>query len=164
MPDPDPAGVFDGPRKVCSKCAQALPHSAFNRLTKAPDGLQYYCRECNREWHRLHKEHHNQLIHARMRRLRRDGAQRILEYLRTHPCVDCGEEDPVVLDFDHLSDKVADVSALVRNRLWPWERLLTEIAKCEVVCANCHRRRTSRRANTFRYRATRQRPPDLQMG
>ena len=63
-----------------------------------------------------------------------------------------------MLDFDHVGDKVADVSALVRTHLWPWERVLGEIAKCEVVCANCHRRRTAQRAGSFRYRATRDRP------
>src|SRR3546814_8531418 len=74
-------------------------------------------------------------------------------HLRAHPCVDCGETDPVVLEFDHLRDKVGNVSAMVHsNELW---RLVDEIEKCEVVCANCHRRRTARRANTYRYRATR---------
>jgi 5-methylcytosine-specific restriction endonuclease McrA len=66
-------------------------------------------------------------------------------YLREHLCTDCGEPDIVVLEFDHLRDKTAAVSALVHQGV-SWERVLEEIAKCEVVCANCHRRRTARRA------------------
>lgn len=124
-------------------------------MAKAVDGLQAYCRECNREWHRQNKDRHNALIHRRVQRLRREGALRLLQYLQTHPCVDCGENDPVVLDFDHLGDKTGAVSSLSRDHLWSWEKLLSEIAKCEVVCANCHRRRTARRANTLRYQLTR---------
>jgi hypothetical protein len=51
----------------------------------------------------------------------------------------------VVLEFDHLRDKVANISKLVHLGA-DWETTLAEIAKCEVVCANCHRRRTARRA------------------
>ena len=66
----------------------------------------------------------------------------------THPCVDCGETDPVVLEFDHLRDKrfAIRLSAHGRN----WQTILDEIEKCEVVCANCHRRRTARRRGALR--------------
>jgi hypothetical protein len=60
-----------------------------------------------------------------------------------HPCVDCGENDPVVLDFDHKSDKVASISYLL-GTVAGWERVEKEIEKCEVRCANCHRRKTAR--------------------
>lgn len=66
-------------------------------------------------------------------------------YLDTHPCVDCGEADKVVLDFDHVrGDKVCEVSVMVGRgyRLW---KIIEEIEKCEVRCANCHRRVTVKR-------------------
>jgi hypothetical protein len=66
----------------------------------------------------------------------------LLDYFLTHPYVDCGESDPVVLEFDHLRDKSYNVSALLRA--WSWNRVLQEIEKCEVVCANCHKRRTAK--------------------
>jgi hypothetical protein len=62
--------------------------------------------------------------------------------------VDCGEADIVVLEFDHLRDKVANVAKLMQEA--PWVVVEREIAKCEVVCCNCHRRRTARRARTYR--------------
>ena len=68
-----------------------------------------------------------------------------------HPCVDCGESDIVVLEFDHLRDKTANVSYLISTGEIP--RIKEEIAKCEVVCANCHRRRTSERGGWYRSRA-----------
>lgn len=74
-----------------------------------------------------------------------------MAYLATHPCVDCGEDDVVVLEFDHLRDKTANVSALVAG-FSGIKRVFQEIEKCEVVCANCHRRRTARAQNSYRLR------------
>lgn len=96
-------------------------------------------------------------ISARGHRLRDRNRELNFDYLCAHSCVDCGEGDPVVLDFDHVRGvKVANVSALA-FRLKRWETILEEIAKCEVVCANCHRRRTAERANSFRLQLTRAR-------
>lgn len=65
-------------------------------------------------------------------------------YLEAHPCVDCSEADLVVLEFDHRGDKVADVGRMIREG-WALWRLVKEIAKCDVRCANCHRRKTAER-------------------
>jgi hypothetical protein len=64
----------------------------------------------------------------------------LLDFFGERRCVDCGEEDPLVLQFDHLGDKTFNIGARLRDR--PWKAILDEIAKCDVVCANCHRRRT----------------------
>lgn len=70
--------------------------------------------------------------------------RRLWEYLVVHPCVDCAEPDPIVLEFDHVerSKKRASVAFLARSG-YPWSTVLNELAKCEVRCANCHRRRTA---------------------
>lgn len=73
------------------------------------------------------------------------------EYFAAHPCVDCGEHDPVVLEFDHVSDKNADISNMVCKG-YSWQSILEEISKCEVRCANCHRRVTAKCAQWVRYR------------
>ena len=74
----------------------------------------------------------------------------LMRYLMDHPCTDCGEIDPLVLEFDHLGGKEFNIAAGIRYR--KWSLVLAEIQKCEVVCANCHRRRTLRRAGSVRYR------------
>ena len=69
----------------------------------------------------------------------------MIEYLRAHPCVDCGQTDIIVLQFDHLANKERDVANMLTGS-WSWSAIEKEIAKCEVVCANCHRIRTARSA------------------
>jgi hypothetical protein len=75
-------------------------------------------------------------------KVREDLIARIDRYLQLHPCVDCGEADPVLLDFDHLRDKVSDIATMVRDAA-AWRDIEIEIGKCEVRCANCHARKTA---------------------
>ena len=84
---------------------------------------------------------------AHSKRIRNELAEKVLQVLKTRPCLDCGESDPVVLDFDHvLPGKFKNISDMVRNG-YAWAKIEQEISLCEVVCANCHRRRTAKRAN-----------------
>lgn len=71
--------------------------------------------------------------------------QFIYEHLLNNPCVDCGESDTIVLDFDHvIGDKVNNVT-VGANKGWSLKKLKDEINKCEIRCANCHRRVTHNR-------------------
>ena len=73
------------------------------------------------------------------------GEARNIRYVREvlirSRCVDCDEDDLLVLEFDHVRGKTGSVMA-VAQRGWSLDRLKQEIARCEVRCANCHRRRT----------------------
>lgn len=63
-------------------------------------------------------------------------------------CKDCHEDDPIVLEFDHLSDKDFTISQRKHQK---WNvKMRNEIIKCDVVCANCHRKRTAERNNSWR--------------
>lgn len=75
----------------------------------------------------------------------------IYNYLLQNPCVDCGEVDPRVLEFDHVEAKTANISELLCSVV-SIEKLVNEISKCEVRCANCHRRKTSIQQNWFSHR------------
>ena len=59
-------------------------------------------------------------------------------------CLDCGEKNHIVLDFDHLTNKKYNISRMIHDG-FSWAAIKKEIAKCEVVCANCHRIRTHNR-------------------
>jgi transcription elongation factor Elf1 len=67
--------------------------------------------------------------------------RRLKEIKEASGCVDCGEENHIVLDFDHLKDKKYNISRMIHDG-FSWAAIKKEIAKCEVVCANCHRIRT----------------------
>lgn len=63
----------------------------------------------------------------------------MLKGLKTGPCVDCGGLfPPECMDFDHRADKAFTIS----KTPVPADRLMAEVAKCDLVCANCHRLRT----------------------
>jgi hypothetical protein len=68
-----------------------------------------------------------------VRRDRTAGENRLRswQYLSCHPCVDCQESDPVVLEFDHVGEKRADVSQMISNA-YAWSTVELEIARCEV--------------------------------
>jgi hypothetical protein len=86
---------------------------------------------------------HRANVRRNQERQRRENRARLVAYLLEHPCVDCGEADLRVLDFDHRdpSTKRATVGVLLGS--CGWARVLAEIAECDVRCANCHRRRTA---------------------
>jgi len=67
----------------------------------------------------------------------------LLNYLSDRSCMDCAENDPVVLDFDHRDriTKFKSINKMLSGH-YGWNTILVEINKCDVRCANCHRRRT----------------------
>ncbi len=75
----------------------------------------------------------------------------VYEYLLEHPCVVCGESDPVVLDFDHINNKHSDISSLIKSGC-SIETINQEINKCQVLCANCHRRKTAKEFKWYKYK------------
>lgn len=116
--------------------------------------MAYKDSEDRRAYARAYYERNKKKAKARARdarkRARRRNHEFILRYLKEHPCVDCGEDDPVVLEFDHVKgEKEASVTFL-GNQCRPIKTIKAEIAKCEVRCANCHRRKTVAAVNGFR--------------
>ena len=82
------------------------------------------------------------LAHNKCRKARREMKRLWLRnYLADNPCIDCGESDPIVLEFDHQGDKSFTIGA-VASVSPAFNRLIAEVAKCQVRCANCHRKKT----------------------
>jgi hypothetical protein len=158
-PERDNTGVavaeIDGPcrdeslfvgHKWCPQCERSLSRDEFGRNRARPDGLQAQCRGCLKGIQKVSRQRPAERERGRRNR---DGQRRKLRmwvksYLETHPCEDCGEPDPVVLEFDHVrGDKVAAVAEMIRDAV-ALPRLVVEVEKCAVRCANCHRRKTAR--------------------
>jgi hypothetical protein len=123
-----------------------LPVDAFNRLR---EGRQHWCRECFRSYFRERGDVHRRQVAVRQRRLSEAARAVVVAHLATHPCVDCGESDVAVLEFDHVEAKTADVAFLIGHGASP-ERIHAEIERCQVRCANCHRRVTATRSGWVR--------------
>jgi hypothetical protein len=136
----------------CGRCNEEKSVEDFAWRRRARGQRDNYCRPCRAAYHREHylanKERYIALAGQRKKALIEERTQYLVTFLREHPCVDCGEADPLVLEFDHLRDKKFAISAGLQGRRW--QDVLDEIAKCEVVCANCHRRRTAMRGGFAR--------------
>lgn len=128
--------------RACTKCGEVKPLEAFPPVRRGEAKLQTWCRDCfaayGREYYRKNREVQKARLLRNTRARRSDNQRRMIEYLQTHACVDCGETDIVVLQFDHLADKTRNVGNMLSGG-WTWLAIEKEIAKCEVRCANCHR-------------------------
>lgn len=135
--------------KQCSLCKQIKPFDQFHKSCKAKDGHQYRCKPCaiQARIDHYYSDHkiNIQKNAARAAVYSETNHAYVSEHLRRHPCVDCGESDPIVLEFDHVrGTKDFNISACYPRYALP--KVIKEIAKCEVRCANCHRRVTSQRS------------------
>ncbi|GAC1700494.1 MAG: hypothetical protein NVS9B6_14180 [Candidatus Limnocylindrales bacterium] len=113
-----------------------------------------YCRNCCREYGREHYRKYPE-VYARKAKAqaavdRARNRRIVADHLATHPCVDCRERDPIVLEFDHRepSAKADDVGRVVHAG--SGAALQAEIDKCDVRCGNCHRIKTARQFGSYR--------------
>ena len=82
-------------------------------------------------------------LYAAQKRHRLRVREKLLEFLLTKECIDCGEKDPIVLEFDHRNSKEKfKIIAKMLSGHYSWQSVLEEINKCDIRCANCHRRKT----------------------
>ena len=138
------------PAKTCSECKIPQLLSEFSYRSDKPHLLRSQCKQCLRD-----RANRNNAESKEQRRLiqeakREPARQYVYEYFQTHPCVDCGESNWMVLEFDHVhGDKLMNVSKMMAHSL---DLIIAEIAKCESVCANCHKIRTYARAGSWRMR------------
>ena len=93
--------------------------------------------EAQRQYYKEHKNEKRQ----RDRRTRKERAQWFRDILSKESCIKCGESDIACLDYHHRnpSEKEGGVGSMV-NSFRPKKKILEEIAKCDVLCANCHRK------------------------
>jgi hypothetical protein len=133
---------------ICQKCRQRKPVDAFHWRNKEKGIKSFVCRDCvseakKRQYGR-HRVAYVKRNRARQTGLRLDNTRRILEYLKSHPCVDCGEGRPLRLSFDHVRGKKEFTIANHYLLAVTWDRLLAEIQKCDVRCMNCHTEKTAK--------------------
>ncbi len=141
--------------KICSSCHLPKDINLFAKKASAKDGRQSICKECQSEYNKIYYQENAEEIKERTAP-RRDqhkitSKMFVIEHLSSHPCVDCGESDIVVLDFDHVSGtKEHNIADMIRLG-FSLEAIKNEIDKCVVRCANCHRRKTAKDFNWLKF-------------
>ncbi len=82
-------------------------------------------------------------LYAAQKRHRIKIRARLREFLEKKACIDCGEKDPIVLDFDHRNSKTKfKIIGKMLSGHYSWDSVYKEIQKCDIRCANCHGRKT----------------------
>lgn len=142
---------------ICTKCLLPQEESEFSFKNKAKNLKHKICNSCQREYknksyHKHYKENKEKFRTRNMAQKERNK-KNFLEYLQDKCCIDCGEDDIIVLDFDHIdsNNKEFIISKFVTGG-YSWKRIEKEIAKCEIRCANCHRRRTAKQFGYYKIR------------
>lgn len=123
--------------KRCSKCSVVKPESDFHLKLGRPRSA---CKDCCAQYRKVYYQKNRDRYIYQAAVAKQRYREEYYVWLSSQKCVDCGNDDPRVLEQDHQDDKVYAISKKVG---WvPLRTLLPELEKCEVVCCNCHRIRT----------------------
>lgn len=130
--------------KKCKRCELSKPIEEFSRHSGHKDGRQSRCKKCaseiSKDWYKNHKRNPetvrrlNDYNKAKIQELKNEVDQ----IKRFSGCKYCKEKEPCCLDFHHPGEKDREVSAWIR--LKSKQKLYEEIARCIVICSNCHRK------------------------
>lgn len=127
--------------KICSKCKRELPFDSFRWKNKSENKKHSQCKDCEKQ---ADKEYY--LKNGERRQAVRDRANiqkinnsKLVEEIKSKGCIKCGENRIHVLDLHHLdpNGKINDIAHMIKSS--STESLITELEKCIVLCANCHR-------------------------
>lgn len=137
--------------KTCTVCRKKKKLIEFHKDKSTKDGRTFQCALCARaateRWKRSGS------VATQKKRMKKKKMSQtlakernhsfILDYLQAHHCVDCGESDPICLDFDHVRGNKTMNICYMMNCSYSIVKLELEISKCDVRCSNCHRKRTA---------------------
>lgn len=131
--------------KTCGLCKEEKELTEFNKKTGRD--YQPYCRLCDnkksRERYAANREHHIKTIAKRNKIYKKEIDEYVRNIKSMTPCADCNSKYHwFQMDFDHVrGEKDRAISEMVKNKV-SLKKIILEIEKCELVCANCHRLRT----------------------
>lgn len=127
--------------KICSKCKQELPLDEFRWKNKSKGIKHSQCKTCQKKQEKIH---YQECIERREQvlsdtKLRKIGNVNLVEARKIDGCLKCGEKRSYVLDFHHRDSKTKEntINHLIKSG--SADKLILELKKCDVLCANCHR-------------------------
>lgn len=143
--------------KKCNRCNQEKNDECFAWKVKSKGTKNSFCKECRNLYTQDHYKRNKQQYQVRIRKYdkkrKKELFDKLLLYLSDKSCKVCGESDIRVLEFDHRdrNEKEDSIYKLVSVGC-SWKKILTEIDKCDILCANCHKKRTNIQFGMYRQR------------
>jgi hypothetical protein len=126
--------------KRCRKCCLTKQRKEFNAHKQTRDKLASWCRKCTADSDKAR----NRMYMRRYVNPNKESRKLWLQkYKAERGCARCKENDPICLDFNHINP-TTKLFQISKFRFSSMDKLQTEIDKCEVLCANCHRKETAR--------------------
>lgn len=139
---------------LCYSCGSNKDIEEFAFRNQQLKVRHHSCRECQSRYRKQHylenKQRYLKKALTWNRKQRKVLRNYLFEILSKSQCIDCGEKDIIVLDFDHVSDKKFGISLMFRHR-HSVKSISDELKKCVVRCANCHRRKTAREFGHWKF-------------
>ena len=141
--------------KKCTNCLRVKPVDEFH-CKKKDVRRNGRCSKCINKYCKTHYEKNKEKYKAKARihnqRYIREGRMFVRGLKMSNSCVECFESHPDVLEFDHVepSTKNTDVSYMAQHA-YSLKTIEEEIAKCILLCANCHRKRTALQKDWYQY-------------
>lgn len=129
--------------KICSHCNEEKSFDEYHKDCTSTDGFCRKCKKCTREY-RQNYYHENRNKEISLARIYTDNRRKNIrnffkDYLVGCECIDCGETNRNLLEFDHVrGDKLFTISEAKRGA-YTDEKIMDEVKKCEIRCCNCHR-------------------------
>ena len=125
--------------KICTKCGDEKDIEEFGFRDQGKGTRRSDCLKCYAELKAEHYKKNKATYLSHQQKARDRNREFIKSYLSDKSCVDCGNDDWRLLEFDHIGEKVGNISRLAFTRKFSIDKLLLEMEKCEIRCANCHR-------------------------
>ena len=129
--------------KTCTHCSRRQAKKNFRKRSAVKDGLTSWCKQCLGEHHQRYYQENKKKFRKHTLKCRRRASKQV-QKIKDQPCSDCKQRFPsYVMDFDHRDPKLKEFNiGTAVSHGFAWERIEAEIAKCDLVCSNCHRIRT----------------------
>ena len=125
--------------KYCHKCDSTLDDKCFRPNRSRKDGLNGTCIDCEKLYKKNHYQANRQKYIDKSKNTVKEKVKWFREYKKTLKCSRCPEDHPACIQFHHIDPSIKE--GTIRQGIssgWSWKRIKDEIAKCEVICSNCH--------------------------
>jgi hypothetical protein len=138
----DKADLFKQGKRKCGSCKKikSLKNYQERYYASGNHGYDSSCKPCVSIRHQISGRNRN-----------REARELVFNYLLKHPCIDCGETNVLALEFDHVHSKKFDIGNALNNNVMI-DLIKAEIKKCVIRCSSCHRIKTHKELNSWRYR------------